>query len=44
MHVGICRLGELVHVVAMHVDQGSWCGWWPCMLVRGAGVGGGHGC
>jgi len=19
----------------------SWCGWWPCVLVRGAGVGGG---
>jgi len=41
MHVGICRLGELVHMVAMRVDQGSWCGWWPCMSVRGAGVGGG---
>ena len=41
MHVRIHRLGELVWVVAMCVGQGSWCGWWPCMSVRGAGVGGG---
>jgi len=28
MHVGICRLWELVWVVALRVSQGSWCWWW----------------
>jgi len=28
VHVGLCRLGELVCGGAMHVSQGSLCWWW----------------